>query len=182
MKTFGIFFISVMLGISAIGQDYYYSNNRKIYLEKAVHWLTVQVSEDSVDIFRSKTLNSLNIKEIGRLLPERHFFWVEKRDGSEIETNKFAAETNIVRTFPAYFIIDGVSDTLHYILYDVFHVRFADDVSTEEVIKINQQYFVEIISKGYDNEYLLRLTERSLLSTLEISNIIRKRANHMVTS
>ncbi len=172
MKTFAIFFISVVLGISAIGQDFYYSDNRKIYLEKAEHWLTVQVTEDGTEKFKDETLDKFDLKERLRIYPEHHFFWVEKRDGSKIDVNNLTEETNIVRTFPAYYnICDVVGDTIHFIITDFFHVRFADDVSIEDVKKMNEQYFVEIISTGFDNQYILRLIEKSPLTTLEAANI-----------
>ncbi len=173
MKTFIIFFISLMLGISAICQDFFYSDNRKIYFEKAEHWLTVQVTEDGIDKFRDETLDKYGLKERMHLLPDSdsNFFWIEKRDGSKIEVKNLQGETNIVRTFPAYYNINHVGDTIHSIITDVFHVRFADDVLKEDVKKMNEQYFVEIISTGFDNQYLLRLTEKSSLTTLEVANI-----------
>ncbi len=157
---------------TTIEKDFYYSDNRKIYLEKAEHWLTVQVTEDGTEKFKDETLDKFDFEIRLRIYPERHFFWVEKRDGSKIDVNNLTEETNIVRTFPAYYkICDVGGDTIHYIMTDVFSVRFADDVSKEEVKKMNEQYFVEIINTGFDNEYCLRLTEKSSLTTLEVANI-----------
>ncbi len=137
MKTFTLFFISLMLGVSAISQNFFYSDNRKICFEKAEHWKTVQVREGAINKFRNETLDRFELKERIHLLPDNdsNFFWVEKRDGSKIEVSNLKRETNIVRTFPAYYSINHFGDTIHFIMYDVFHVRFSDGVSKEDVKK-----------------------------------------------
>jgi subtilisin family serine protease len=60
---------------------------------------------------------------------------------------------------------------MHYIMTDVFNVQFHEDVSRDEISKMNEKHNVEIIREGLENEYMLRLSESSELNTLEVANL-----------
>jgi serine protease len=77
----------------------------------------------------------------------------------------------VVRTFPGYYNLNESGDTMHYIMTDVFNVQFSEHVTEEEINDINERYSVEIINRGLENEFMLRLKEESELNTLEVSNI-----------
>jgi serine protease len=167
-----VFFV-LSITFAAYGQDFYYSNNEKHYLSKAKNWVSVQIrAEDSLK-FRSKIIDQkiFSIKE--HLIPERGIFWLqwEQSAFNAEELVEFKKELSILRTFHGYYKIDVAGDTMHYIMTDVFNVQFSEGVTIDQIMAINEKHSVEIISEGLENEYMLRLTEASEMSTLDIANI-----------
>jgi subtilisin family serine protease len=167
-----VFFV-LSITFAAYGQDFYYSNNEKHYLSKAKNWVSVQIrAEDSLK-FRSKIIDQkiFSIKE--HLIPERGIFWLqwEQSAFNAEELVEFKKELGILRTFHGYYKIDVAGDTMHYIMTDVFNVQFSEEVTIDQIMAINEKHSVEIISEGLENEYMLRLTEASEMSTLDIANI-----------
>jgi serine protease len=173
MKTFTAIFLFVIMTISVFGQDFYYSNNSKYSLLQAENWTIIQVQENYSDTLWNKSLESMSFTVRKRLIPERGFLWLEKKDKSIIDSSidRLKEEIPIVRIFPAYYSIDDVGDTIYNIMTDIFHVKFVDNLPEEEIKRMNKDYFVEIIEKLWGNEYLLRVTEESPLNTLEVANL-----------
>ena len=174
MKNLPIILILSLVSITVLGQDFYYSNNRKYYLEKAEHWATIQVKEKDINNFKSKNIEKLSLYLRQELYADRGFFWLEMNDHSSIDEtiDLLKEEIEIVRVFPAYYSIDSDNDTIHIIMSDYFHVRFKENVPIEDINELNEQYFVEIANNTFlDNVYRLRLTEESFLNTLEVANI-----------
>lgn len=173
MKILISVFFVFGLSFAAFGQDFYYSNNEKHYLSKATNWLSVQVkAEDSLK-FRAKIGNQEMVSLKEHLIPERGIFWLQLEQSAMIDEDlaEIKKEFDILRTFQGYYMTDGSGDTMHYIMTDVFNVQFSEDVTPDQIRAINEKYSVEILSEGLENEYMLRLTEASEMSTLEVANI-----------
>jgi hypothetical protein len=154
-------------------KDYYYSGDEKQYFRKSSDWLTIQVGKDDLGRFPDMDLESFSINVRKTLIPERGFFWLEQEDGRPIDPylSLLKEEVTVLRTFPAFYIIDEKGEKVHYIMTDMFHVKFRDDVTEEEIMKMNRLHKVEIMRSTDDNEFLLRLMEDSPLNTLEIANL-----------
>jgi subtilisin family serine protease len=172
LKTITALFISVNLGFSVFGQDYYYSNNERHYIERAENWVTVQVKPEDTVRFGNIVNEEPFLKIRKTLVPGRGIYWLEQMDrpvGKALERLK--EEVCIVRVFPGFYNLNEAGDSMHYIMSDVFNVQFRDNVSDRAIRRISDRYHVEIISEGLENEYVLRLTEESPLNTLDISNL-----------
>jgi thermitase len=173
MKALVIIFIALafIFTIPIIAQDFYYSDGRKIYIEKADNWITVQYFKEDLDGIHDDIHGNGTFVIRKELIPERGIFWLEIDKDSPIDIGILEDDVRVVRTFPAYYFIDSVGDTNYHIMSDIFHVRFAEDVSEEDVHQMNEKHFVEIVKKGLRNEYLLRITEGSQLTTLDAANL-----------
>jgi hypothetical protein len=154
-------------------KDYYYSGDKKQYFRESDDWLTVQVGEDDLEKFLDMNLGSMSIYVRKALIPERGFFWLEQENGRPIDPYLILLEkeVTILRTFPAFFVFNEKGEKVHYIMTDIFHVRFRDDISEEEIMEMNRLHQVEIMRTMDENEYLLRLTEESSYNTLEVANL-----------
>jgi serine protease len=173
LKALTVIVSSLFLIISVKGQDYYYSNNERNYLNKAGHWFTVQVKEADTVRFRNMVLGDSSLRIHETLISERGIFWLEQDDSAEVEEviSMLREAVGVVRSFPGYYNLNESGDTMHYIMTDIFNVQFGEHVTEEEINDVNEKYSVEIINRGLENEFMLRLKEESAFNTLEISNI-----------
>ncbi len=101
LNLFIVLILLVAIVEPAKGQDFYYGNNRKIFLQKVDNWLMVQVREDRIDQFRNETLNNFKLKEKPSPLQRRNFLWIEERD-IPIDLPRLKKDSNIVRILPCY--------------------------------------------------------------------------------
>lgn len=154
------------------GQDYFYAGGQKINLERAPHWIGIQVNNvDLAMLLEEPDYSSLRIKQT--LHRRDGIFWLEHRGNKPIGTSldQLREKINIERIFPAYYRLNHREDVIPYIIYDEFRVKFVDNISEEEIKKLNEKYSVNIVARGFDNEYTLKVDEASGLSTIEIANI-----------
>jgi len=155
------------------GQDYYYSDNRKIHFEKASHWIVVQVAEEDRPGFERivAQVGALHIKQA--LEPDRGIYWLRTVGQTEVKTalSELGKRVEILRTIPAYFSANVKGDTTRFIMSDEFRVKFHSHVTITEIEEMNAEYGVEILNSNKYDEYTLRVTEHSPFNTLEIANL-----------
>ncbi len=154
-------------------QDYYYSDNRKIIINRADHWIAVQVERQDQEAFEQVLSKSSTVKLKQVLNKERGIYWIEIAPGNILNNTlkQIQEEVTILRTIPAYFLVDGKGDTAKFIMSEEFHVKFHPHVLKTEINRMNESYNVEIISFNEYDEYLLRVKEDSDFNTLELSNV-----------
>lgn len=155
-----------------VGQDYFYTDGQKIYLERAHQWIGVQISNVDLDLLlKEPDFSAIRIRQT--LHRRDGIFWLEHIDDKPIGTSidQLREKVNIQRIFPAYYRLNHREDVIPYIIYDEFRVKFVENISEEEIKKLNERYSVSIVAKGFDNEYTLKVDETRGLSTIEIANI-----------
>jgi thermitase len=171
MRTLVPVLFAFFITTSVFSQDFFYSNNRKYYIKKADHWVIMQMKVESLNII-DVVHDNASLKVRKTLVPQRGIFLLEKKNNITMaDVHRLIEEFNVIRTLPAFYGITARGDTIQYIMNDEFIVRFAENVQEEEVHKINEKYYVEVLRRGWENEYLLRLMETSSLTTLDIANI-----------
>jgi hypothetical protein len=162
-----------LLASALKGQDYYYSDNRKIHFEKANHWIVIQVAGDDRPGFEQivAQIGALGIKQA--LKPDRGIYWLKTNKETPVQTalSELEKRVKIIRTIPVYFSANTKGDTTRFIVSDEFRVKFHHHVTRAEIETMNAKYGVEILNSNRQNEYTLRVTEKSPFSTLEIANI-----------
>jgi hypothetical protein len=86
MRSNRLFFALIVMilcgsGASYAQQDYYYSDNRRIYFTKSDNWIVVQIHErDRVELAqRLEQIPQLRIKQV--LKPGRGIYWLETSRG-----------------------------------------------------------------------------------------------------
>lgn len=154
-------------------QDYYYSDNRKIYFEKANYWIVVQVAEDDRPGFEQTVaqVSALRIKQA--LKPDRGIYWLRTVGQTNVKTalSELGKKVKITRIIPAYFSVNAKGDTTRFIMSDEFRVKLHSHVTRAKVETMNAEYGVEILNSNKYNEYTLRVTEKSPFNTLKIANL-----------
>lgn len=84
-KKIVVSFISLIVILTALnGQDYYYSNNRKININKADNWVVIQSFDDEKNEIVNAIRDQKGMKVKQKLRPERGIFWLEIDEGKEI--------------------------------------------------------------------------------------------------
>ncbi|MFA4937234.1 MAG: hypothetical protein WC575_03040 [Patescibacteria group bacterium] len=156
------------------GDYYYYSDNRRIYLDKADNWFVIQIAAKDQQTKLEQFLRDsspIRLKQV--LNEERGFFWMEFSANIEREyaLQELQQYVNIVRLIPAFLRTNPRGEITKFIMTDEFHVKFHPNVTKNEVEEMNKNYDVEILSVSKYNEYLLRVTESSKYTTLELANI-----------
>jgi len=155
------------------GQDYYYSDNRKIHFDKAEHWVVVQVAEKDRLGFE-QTLEQISAFHVKQALkPGRGIFWIETAEKIPIQTtlSQLRLKVEILRTIPVYFSANEKGDTTRFIMSDEFRVKFLSHVTITEIEMMNEKYGVDILNANKYDEYTLRVTEQSTFNTLELANL-----------
>lgn len=172
MKSILIILGVILHALEIYAQDYYYSNNQKIYFTKSDHWIVVQIEEQGRPGFSNVLAQTGAARIRQQLKPERGIYWLEIPRGNVLQTamNQIQQRTNVIRTIPAYFLESGNGDTAKFIMSDEFHVKFHSTVSREEIATMNAQYGVEVLSYNEYDEYILRVKEESPYNTLELAN------------
>lgn len=89
-------------------------------------------------------------------------------DAAEIELNRIF---NVIKRIPAFYQIDYHGDKWDMIMADEFVVKFGPDVTEEQIIALNSDHNVEIVSYSPWLGYLLMVTENSQLNALEMANL-----------
>jgi len=181
MKTNVNFLLSlfaiILFANTLTAQDYYYyySAGRKIFMDKAPHWVVIQI--DNVDVNREVLEERLNqdgeLKIRKTLDSERGFYWLETVDRSDYKDaiEDLKSIKGFIRLIPAFMYVGEDGDTTRFVMQDIFRVKFHDHISIEEINKKNEKYGVEIVNVNDRGRYLMRVTEETSLNILEIANI-----------
>ena len=172
----------LFLSSTAYGQDrYYYSDQRKIPIEKSESWKVVKTAPDVGPALTRALASRSDLRLRKALDTERGFYWLAASGGQALDAaalDGLASQVQIERSFPVFFRLEPRGDTTRFAMTDEFRVQFEDGVTRAEIDEINTKYGVEIFledardeqqARDY-NEYLLRVTEASPLSTLEVAN------------
>lgn len=172
----------VFLSSAAYAQDrYYYSDERKIPIEKSESWKVVQTAPGAGPSLTRAMASRSDLRLRKALDTERGFYWLAASGGQALDAaalDGLASQVQIERSFPVFFRLEPRGDTTRFAMTDEFRVQFEEGVTRAEIDEINAKYGVEIFLKDARdeqqardyNEYLLRVTETSSLSTLEVAN------------
>lgn len=172
----------LFLSSAAYAQDrYYYSDERKIPIEKSERWRVVQTAPGAGPALTRAVASRSDVRLRKALDTERGFYWLAASSGQALDAaalDGLASKVQIGRSFPVYFRLEPRGDTTRFAMTDEFCVQFEEGVTRAEIDEINAKYGVEIFLKDTRdeqqardyNEYLLRVTEASSLSTLEVAN------------
>lgn len=164
----GVFIIIVTSTINA--QNYYYSNNRRIFINKSEKWLVVQVPENSQSSFREIVNEDRGIRIKQTIRQERGFYWVESSD-IETNVNRIARNSNVTRSIPVFLWKDDIGDTAKLIMFDEIRIKFKPNITRAQIDSMNSIYGVEVLRYRGSDRYLLRVSENSNYNALDIANI-----------
>lgn len=172
----------LFLSSTAYGQDgYYYSDERKIPIEKSESWKVVQTAPAAGPALTRALAGRSDLRLRKAIDTERGFYWLAASGRQALDAaalDGLAAQVPVQRSFPVFFRLEPRGDTTRFAITDEFCVQFEAGVTRAEIDDLNAKYGVEIFLKDARdeqqardyNEYLLRVTEASPLSTLEVAN------------
>lgn len=179
LLNLSILILSVtLLNSYVLAQDFYYSNNRKIPLEKSTSDLVLKVNSSlPKGAIENGLRNTNSIKMVSYLNEETGLIWIKDKQGNPIKNSiaEVYGQLNIQKEIPVYYLGISEKDTAWFILTDEFRVKFKKSISNEEIEKINAQHNIEAVS-FFKNEYtsgwhLLKISNESSLTALEAANI-----------
>ncbi|MBO6523122.1 MAG: S8 family peptidase [Balneolaceae bacterium] len=161
-----------------VAQDFYYSNNRKIALEKSTSDLVLKVSSSLPKSAIENALRNTNsIKMVSYLNEEKGLIWIKDKQGNAIKNSiaEVYNQLNIQKEIPVYYLDKSKKDTAWFILTDEFRVKFKQQISSDDIDRINAQHNVVTVSI-FNNEYtsgwhLLKVSDESSLTALQAANI-----------
>jgi hypothetical protein len=183
MRTLVTGLASVLVLATAVygqGDSYYYSDERKIPIERANHWAVVQIPDTAGEALTGALSRRSSVGLRRAVSPERGFYWLESEEHvlKDATLEQLSRQVSIEQSIPAFYQVRG-QDTTHFVMTDEFVVEFKPGISRAEIGGFNKQHGVEVapfdtkIDRKQaleDNEYLLRVTEASAFNALEAAN------------
>jgi len=166
--------LSVIFSFYSNGQemDYYYGNNKRIYLEKVDNFVLLQIKEEYIEWFNNQHHDeSIILKQLKS--EERGFFLIEfKSNKSKLLFIDNAKNMNfILGELPVYKMFGSKATQSFDIITDEFIVKLKDELSEFALTDINNTYDVSIVDKNNYNEFLLRVNDYNNLSSVRAANI-----------
>jgi hypothetical protein len=168
-----VILIILFLPVISVAQDhYYYSNQQKIFFDKADHWVSVMIPEQQRSLLISRIEQDAQVKIRQTLDTERGIYWVDtQQDGNVMDD---LARTSLlveeVQTFPVYYNVAAEQDTTWFATTDEFRVRFEEHTTEDEIRQLLETYHTEVVRISDFGRYTLRIVEDAPLSTLETAN------------
>ncbi|MFU8862115.1 MAG: S8 family serine peptidase, partial [Cyclonatronaceae bacterium] len=153
-------------------EHHYYSNQQKIYFEKAEHWVSVMLPEQQRSLLISRIEQDAQVHVRQSLDTERGIYWVEtKQDGNVIDDlARLSLRTEGVQKFPVYYYVSTEQDTTWFATTDEFRVRFEEHTTEDEIRQLLEMYRAEVVRISEFGRFTLRVAEDAPYNTLETAN------------
>jgi hypothetical protein len=182
MKRLALLFAALLLLAPAAWAQsrYYYSDERKIPIERAESGAVVQIPETARTALTDALSRQPGVRLRSALDRERGFYWLEANERQPLSAatiNELSSRVPIQRAVPAFYHVRE-RDTTYMLMTDAFRAKFRSGVSRAEIDAFNETHGVEVAldneidrwqAREYD-EYLLRVSEASGLNALEAAN------------